>query len=137
VRAHVGLLTGLFGAAFLAIGVFLPCYGISGFLTVNFYDLHYPLNWRSPDALEQVAPLVMVGAGALLGLLFSLSRLYALAGFGGMLALSGVVFAAWRITNLAHHANPSLPLLFGFQWGWGVLLFGSILLIATEFMPRR
>jgi hypothetical protein len=135
--ARVGMFTGLFGAALLTAGVFLPAYRLSSVFYLNFSQLHIPRDWSAPDALEQVWPLLVVGAGALFGLLFSIAGLYALAGLAGMLALSGVVFSAWRLNNLAHHADPNVPLFLGFQWGWGVLLFGAILLVATGFMPRR
>jgi hypothetical protein len=155
------MFTGVLGVALLVIGAFCPAYGGIFGISVNYLELYLPSDWsnrplegrvvekegqrmkivRTTEA-EQLVALSLLALAAAVGLLSSVARQYPWAGACGLLALmivaaSGIRLAVFLKELRREVGTPDIGFLFGFQWGWGVLIFGALLLFLTAFLPRR
>lgn len=144
--AHLGALTGVLGVALLTAGLFAPAWGGPFGLSMNFLKLHLPtqthpdiqsMQW-TPKAIEGFMILVTLVIAMLMGLIWATSRCYGAAGCCGCVALFVLAFAMFRIHSAQQDAARQIGevnLLIGFQWGWGLLFGGGLLLLCTSFMP--
>src|SRR5947209_5364734 len=91
-----------------------------------------------PAARPVVNKTVLGGvvAAAFLALMAAAVRAYPVVGLCGAIALCAVGFSAVRFALVMREAQ--LPIgLVGFQWGWGILVLGGLLLLITGFLPRE
>jgi DNA-directed RNA polymerase subunit RPC12/RpoP len=135
--SYVGMILGLVGALLLVAGVFTPVFG-SLALSINFIQL----NINTPDETEKligIGILVGLGVAVLLVVVLAAVRYYRPLWAVGLLALvlcGGPILRI--IVRMNAQGNNNIGGLFEqFQWGWGVLLVGSLLVIVAGFMPAN